>query len=748
LTYGNSYDFRVRLMDHTGGGPLSTGSPIVPGPSPIATIPFRRWIRPKAPSLVANPNAQSPPLFIQVNRPLLSYPAVVCTGGYPNVIGMLLSDLPDAKAAGRLPGLPDPDVVKLLITVEVQGLVQDPITTDGQYMPVLKTFRDFPSEPSQPATIDISWVDIADVTTLSALASGALVLPTARNVRVLFAAVCRDDPQLEYFGAEDVLTGPTTSALLRKESADETDLFQANLPSNRIKALFLQPQPAASATVLASQRLAGNVNQLPSDNPTAAASALGLSNDSLTFRSKPGERVVFGCAASIRHVIGPDNASIRLATSDELALQWIVVIQLVVQRDWSWDGFQDGIVVTRSTVEVGRFTQNRSIGSDALVHPQRTQTRFIFFDSIEPKPTGSFPVELNPQYTITCSFTGSPKVDPSMDLTLTLPVTTPPAQVPKVLSAGIAMSPYQRDNAGYTFTDQRAKALWIEFDTPPADPNDSYFCRVLRNAPDPLISGSGFNLLETPDPPLAIDPEQIRIITFGQSDDSAGLDAMQLLTPCDPTPANPQPLRYQLPLPPGLTSSSPELFGFFVYELRIGHRATSSSPSGIWSTAQGRFGRPLQLNGAQHPPPPLVLDVLRTSAGISVSAPFANSVFNGVSMTQGLPRSSMWVLLYAQAEQLDGQDVRNILLGRRKANANAKDDRAVPAVKFGTAMFAAADVAAALAALGFNSSASLSVLATELLPQVNPVADPLGANLAEQRILRTSVLTPVPHICG
>lgn len=47
LRYGKTYDFRVRLMDHTGGGPVSTDLPQNLGPSPIFTISFRRWIPPR-----------------------------------------------------------------------------------------------------------------------------------------------------------------------------------------------------------------------------------------------------------------------------------------------------------------------------------------------------------------------------------------------------------------------------------------------------------------------------------------------------------------------------------------------------------------------------------------------------------------------------------------------------------------------------------------------------------------------------
>ena len=55
LTYGKTYEFRVRLMDHTGGGPLASSRPAIPGPAPIATIPFRRFVRPLAPVLTDRP---------------------------------------------------------------------------------------------------------------------------------------------------------------------------------------------------------------------------------------------------------------------------------------------------------------------------------------------------------------------------------------------------------------------------------------------------------------------------------------------------------------------------------------------------------------------------------------------------------------------------------------------------------------------------------------------------------------------
>jgi hypothetical protein len=48
---------------------------------------------------------------------------------------------------------------------------------------------------------------------------------------------------------------------------------------------------------------------------------------------------------------------------------------------------------------------------------------------------------------------------------------------------------------------------------------------------------------------------------------------------------------------------------------------------------------------------------------------------------------------------------------------------------------------------GFDADAPLSVLAVEMMPQDEILADPLGADLGGQRILRSSGLVSVPVIC-
>ena len=740
LTYGTTYEFRVRLMDHTGGGPLPTGAPAVPGPAPVATMPFRRWVRPLAPVATDRPppipDPAHPPASLTLARPLLHHPAVSCTGFYPDPIVALLADLPAAKTEGREPGLPDPDVDRVQITVEVRALAQDPAATDGDYMPIYQTTRAFPADPAQKLTLDFTWNDVHDATTLVPAANGALALPTARTLRLRIASLCRDDATLAYFGAQDVRTGPSIQIALRRNSTTETALFAPDLPSRRFSAIYLQPDPVIDPVVLFAQRAAGALNQRPADIGTRLAATLGLRDDGPSFRAPPGRRIVFGCAAALRHVIGPDGASIDFAAQSDLAQHWLAVLRLTLDRDWSWDGLAaNGLVVQRDGIEVGRFTPPRNVNTDALALPDRTQTDLVFIDAIEPKPpAGTPPQELTPTYTVTASFQGTPAADPPLSLAIRLPVTTPPMQVPTIVSAGIALSPYQR-TADYSATQVRQRALWIELDSAPADPRDKYFARVLRIAPDPLLSQAGDGVGETADPPLAVDPEWVRVVVQGAADDRAGLDAMQPMIQSD------SPLHWSLPLPPGLDATSPELFGFFTYELRVGH-------FDLWSTAQGRFGPPLRVAGVQHPPPPLPCIVLRNTQGILVSAPYALPVLDGQPLQPLPPRSQMTVLLYAQAEQIDGADRRNVLLGRKPAQwprqtfENARASNA-----YGEASFGTAEIELALRALGFARTAPLSVLAVELLPQDVAPADPLGADLGGQRFLRSSALTPVPVLC-
>lgn len=552
LTYGKSYDFQVRFIDHTGGGPQTNDPHITPGPSPIATQLFKRYVLPLVPTIAGTVPAK-PALFspftaitqITVNRPLLQYPAVVCTGKYTNAVNLLNQDVNPAATAGREPGLADPDVDHVVIIVEAQSFPQDPLATDGPFQPIFTTTRPFPSDPNfqHPLVLDIKWQDQPNVANFRARAesqtSGPLTLPTARTLRIRIAAACTFNAK--YFGDQDVCVGPSMYVTARHNASDETSLFTHLLPSEQFSAYFLQPDsPSNQAAAIPAVINTGNPTvMLPSASSIAAvappdiasrlASTLGFRVVGSTLKSQPGNRIVFGCASGLRGIVAPDGSNITFSTKTDLALRWLTVLRLVVNRDWTWDGFQQqSITITRDGTNVGTIKFPRVASQEAMFTPSdgtdpRATTEIIFIDSINPLPApGAFPQTLNPHYVVTPKFQGTPNADPAFTISIQLPVTTPPSQVPTLASAGIAMAPYVRDTApSYTFSEPRQKLVWLEFAAPLADPNDAYFARVLRNVPDPLLGVPEVEL--QPLPGLPIDPELVRQIVQGETNDSAGM---------------------------------------------------------------------------------------------------------------------------------------------------------------------------------------------------------------------------------
>jgi hypothetical protein len=460
--------------------------------------------------------------------------------------------------------------------------------------------------------------------------------------------------------------------------------------------------------------------------------------------------VVFGAAAPVRHVLSPEHATITFAGETEITGQWLVAIPLRLARDWSWDALTDeGLQVFRSIDGgarelVGVISPRRALSASVAsrgVPLERASTDVIFFDAIDPKPApGEFPKELEVRYTVVPQFRAAPQgPGPEWTASVRLPMAARPVQVPQIVSAGIALSPYARDER-YSQTDPRRRLLWIEFAEPAANPRDAYFARVTMHAPDPMLARGAPAPPPGPlEPPLNIDPEPIRAIVAGQPEDASGLDAMQRLIPADGA----GPVRhFLLPLPPALAESSPELFGFFVYEFRAGHAEG-------WSTAQARFGLPQRLTGVQHPAPALACSVARTPEHIRVAAPFATPVSGGQSLRAEPPASDLWALLYVQVRLADASDWRNILIGRTRLAFPERAFRGrLGAEPQGLGAWAHGEIEAWLDALGLPHDAPLSVLAVELLAEPDsPFADPLGKDLGQVRVLRTSPLTPVPAVC-
>jgi hypothetical protein len=848
LLYGEVHEFRCRLADLTGGGPSDGNEPERPAPAPTTKLRFLRHVPPKALRVATDPPAPATGAATHVirqidslslRRPLMGYPEFIFAGvdrakvlqGADNLFTQVAAAQQNQSAIG----VADPDVAQVEISVQVRLPAHDPGpagTRDGQFRKIYTVTRDFaaydfnnPLADQAPLQIGLDYVDVHDleafVAGIDANPLGAaddLPIPRARDVRLRLTPICADIANR--YAKQEVRRGLTIDLVTRAPALDESDLFVPNAPERELNGIFLQPGEHLM------QRLAQH---------------LDLTVKNLTFAPKPGRRVVFGASSALRHSLTGDHGTIAFAAESELRSHWLVMIVLDLDRDWTWDGLQDRSfeIARRDTPQsaervVGqidvRFAVNELalLGEDALFPDRRTTTRLIFFDAVDPvPPPGQFPKIAHPTWIVrprlreSAAAPGDAALAWSQDIEF--PIASPPRQMPKVVSAGVALSPYMREEPGYSSTEPRRRALWLKFEEPIADPNDRLFARVLAYGPDPLLSGDITHKLfppqilgdkfdprsyaehtplpgtSEPDPPqLPIDPELIRVIVPNQPEDSSGLDAMLELTP------DASGTRFLMPLPPGVEPDAPELFGFWTYEIRVGHKD-------IWSTAQARFGRPLRIAGVQHPAPTLSCFTHRVvppegpaaafelPARIVVTAPYATAVYGDQKLTNaatGDPRTRIWIMLYAQVRQADGSTWRNVLLGRKFAwpqfdpNPASEVKRTSARDVLGRAEFEFKAIETVLANLALPPDSPLSVMAVELLPgggmtpviyhfgsgtavgaadnpepppadpfvspfagisfQTAATSDPLGRDLGtirSHRILRASPLTPVPPGC-
>ncbi|MGZ3195916.1 MAG: hypothetical protein ACXWI1_02200 [Croceibacterium sp.] len=799
LRYGNDYEFRVRLVDLTGGGGRPDDPFVHPGPAPTSLIGFRRVVPPKALEIAASPPlppprqtlppAPPPPpvrtiTSLSVRRPRIGYPEAIFAGVDPKTFAPanLAALIQDARAQNRAVSVPDPDIDSFIVRVEARVPAHDtgiagaaPGNLDGDFRVIYSVVVKFAGQPAADAAVTLRLVytdgidDIAKMTPPPA-GTTALVIPTARDIRLRLYPQCAARPN--YYFADPPPLGLSSDYVVRKDATSEDRLFPDN-PEMQLQAFWFQP--------------AANVAQL-------LAQQLGLNQDGLTFSGAAGARTVISASGGLRH--SGDLSVVTLANQDELLGHWIVALTFELERDWTWDGFaEQALRFQRDGADIGTIAFPRAVTATAVGNPgqtpDRSRTRIVFLDAIDPHPAaGKFPDELHPHYTVTAKFDAATPQTFTFDIRL--PITTAPAQMPKVVATGIAESEYQSfDN--YSRTAPRQRYLWIEFDQAIADPDDTYFGRVLAYGPDPLLAADLLPLLPEPlllpdrvEPPLPIDPEPVRRIFSGQSADFSGLDAMTPLAPATPAGVGAFGTFYLLALPPGISAEALELFGFWTYEFRVGHVHK-------WSTAQARYGRPLRVSGIQHPAPHLLCAVERAAKRITVSAPYATAVVNGkraYDFRAGDPQTRIWFMLYAQVRQANGAAWRNVLIDHQLGfslrdpvkpgsetdpqHADSREPRAAIA-------FQQTHIDQLLDRLGLPLTTPLSVLAVELLPgplhvvgggrwnppkttgPSNPTAtfqqvesgdirapageDPLGLQLGTRRILRTSPLTAIPSTC-
>ncbi len=835
LLYGEDYQFRIRLMDISGGGPTVNDIPLNGGQSPIGKAHFTRNIAASAlkidnserfyqaqsitsvadMSVLENILDDSNTLIIR--RPDLSYPSVVYTGKYSNAAALLKTkiesiaaptDLKDRKE--YIVALPDPDVNKFKVIVEVKSLEMDNMLSHNgkeSYLflqeRIYKIPNDLPNENYDlAAEIKIVYKDYETITLESFdenAVENELVLPTSRNLRITIIPLV-DGADNDY-ASKFVAEGKSTIFTSYKAAKTEKNLLSEI--DGGMRAFYLQPEKISDrpANLEEMKILKKSLENGTSVELQRLADALHLTVKNLTLEGLKGTRAQFGISNQFRHSLAPDAGSVTFSSVKELFNHWIVAVDFALQRDWFWDGLEpDSFTILRTINIAGEEVEkDREVGSIQLKDTasmsmlqgavDRTFTRLLFLDVIDPEQLNKdFRREIFATYSLLPNFIedyAAADVDLVTTRTIELPITIIPHQLPQLVSAGLAMSPYNFDTENYRSSNERLKYLWFEFQTPPDDSEDTYFGRILAHAPDPylcrvdeaLISGN------VEDAPFALNEEKIREIIPNMTNDFAGIGLMQELIPETSVGGT---KTYLLPIPPGLHANSDELFGFFTYEIRVGHKKES------WSTAQGRYGRPLKVNGVQHPTPELVCSVFRSERKlvdkiiryIEITAPYANAVLNGKNISSFPPTTSLWYLMYTQVMQADGETFRNILIDSgpmkyrpRKTAIRGKQAIRQPGNRMGKSRIPIQSIGDKLEQLGLERSNNISVIAVEMFPANNiwqhtiyrgkeaespqswddhylqlyeegtKLVNPLTDQLGQHRIYRSSVLTPVTEVC-
>lgn len=766
LRYGESYEFRVRMADITGGGPGPEEAPFHEGEAPVAALPFRRFVPLGALGVAAR--GATPAAGFALTRPRIGWPQAGFAGAV-DAAARLAAQARANRAGGVVAplGLPDPDALFVEIRVLVLHPRFDPLGDEAGYVELYRTTRAFPAldaggEETGPLDIGFDWVDCArlsdvawpDPAAPAGSVTGPLPLPTARAVRVEARAMGRADAT--YFGDARAALGDvallTPQPLRRNATAEAAPFFRPVQPAAALATVLLRPDPVSEngseAPVVQARPAAVLATRL--------AGAVGLVEDEAVLLDAPGRRTLFACHG-LKHALAPDLSSLQLTSLAELPGRWVSVLRLDIERDWSWLGYQDGaFVVTRtiSLVGTGEVRQRQlgvigiqnTVGLQAVRGTvQRDRFHLCLLDAFEPMlGADGLPYELDVRYEIRARLRTGP--EQVFTVETRLPVTTPPDQVPRVVATGHAFSDYQVIG-DYEETAARERVLWIEMAEPLRDPRDAYFARLLHGTTDPMLMPAAEPLADPPaydKPPL--DPELVRVIRPGQVRDQAGLSIAQRLIPCA-TPPGVAPRHFLLRIPPSLTPHAPELFGFFTYELTVGHDAP------LWVTAQGRFGPGLVLEGVQHPPPPLALDIRRDKPGrrIELSSGFARAVRDGRDLGPREPATELWLVAYARLRQADGTAWRNVKLAQRRAapqrSRRARASNLAGGV-VGTAAWTQDELRQRLAIFGLPENTPLTFLAVELLPEPNGrFDDPLRGDLGQVRILRTSRLVTAGDAC-
>ncbi|MDX8354134.1 hypothetical protein [Cognatiyoonia sp. IB215182] len=776
LRYGETYEFRVRMVDATGGGPQVDEAAVNSAEAPIARHMFRRYV---PLGELGNDTAEDADIGeFTLSRPGIGWPQAAFSDA-PNALDRMAAQAQANQLAGvvRPLALPDPDAQFVEFRVLVLHPRLDPLADDQGFVELYRTTRAFPDlDPTGaetgPLTVTSTLVDCArlsDITWPDSDAppgslTGPLMLPTGRKVRVVAHALGPE--RSNYWGVPTVRRGaplvltPTPIEVL---PSAEPQVFLQNEAAERIASVYLRPDPSSDSLSEATV-----TRRRPSRTlATRLAGATGLVEDEAVLLPEEGRRTIFACHG-LKHAMAPDRSSVLLSSPDELGAQWLNVVKLTLERDWTWLAYAGATFNVTRRIEliapgpdVGTFWEE-DLGTIAIqntISPRaakgevnRDSFDFCLIDGFKP-PVAEMsrkPHELSVTYTVTLNLKGGGTE--TATIANNLPVTAPPRQIPKIVATGHAFGDY-KIFGDYEGTGVRDRMLWVEFEEPLDDPRDAFFARVLASTTDPMLMPDAEPLADPPAYDKApLDPEFVRVIRPDQVQDLSGLGVAQRMIPC--TPENGEPVRhYLLPIPPTLTASSPELFGFFTYEFTVGHDVVDPQDP-WWSTAQARFGPPLILEGVQHPAPALPIDVHRNGVidEYALSSAFARPVKDGVNYMPLQPATEIWFVVYARIARADGESWQNVKLGIRKSRP-ARRNRRKQGSNIGGATraegrFKETELTEMLADYGLPQDTPLTFLAVELLPEPNGFYDaPLSGDLGDVRVLRTSRLVSAGDRC-
>ena len=283
LLYGHVYDFKVRLADLTGGSPAVTEETPGSRPGSKANLRFKRFVAPYALRIVNEADIKTSTDDFNFNgstlvlkRPLMGYPSVVYTGKYADPIGLLkasvaaqLSLVNEDNQAKVQIGLADPDVVAVMIKVEVETLQMDNLASDDgkeNYITLYNCRRSFAGDYESELPIAINYKDyqVLNLTDINhpfgnasddaiiAADNGEIILPKCRNIRITLRAVC--DGTEDYWGASstdinlDSRYGKPTVLKLRQDSQQEPQLFSGLDDARLLQGIYLQPDPQPEYT--------------------------------------------------------------------------------------------------------------------------------------------------------------------------------------------------------------------------------------------------------------------------------------------------------------------------------------------------------------------------------------------------------------------------------------------------------------------------------------------------------------------